>query len=87
MSRDPDRRDLIPDERTEEEELVEQLSQWNTELYYMREDLVILQGKFDVKMARLREVRAENEKFLKEYCPDSIGSDPCDKIEEANDAI
>ncbi len=84
---DPDKYDHIPDERTEEEELMEQIDLSESTIVHCEEQIycirILLNKELHKKqdlMNTLRAVRAENAAFLKEYCPDGIGSDPCDDI-------
>ncbi len=65
----PNERNDIPDERTEEEELQEQIE--HAKARELWGDVIALK-------ARLYQVRKENAAFLREYAPDAIGSDPED---------
>ncbi len=69
----PNERDQIPDERTEEEELEHELAYWGTEV-----DSAFAKVRgIRVKLAKIRK---ENAAFLKDYAPDAIGSDPEDGL-------
>ena len=77
----PDKYDQIPDERTEEEELMEQIAQLKGRAKALEEESDALYGDVLHLQIRLMNVRKENAAFLKAYAPDGIGSDPEDGID------
>ncbi len=74
----PDKREYIPDERTEEEELEEQIQQLKVDNEWHEMCIRHNLEKVVDLLRCLDRVRKENAAFLKDYCPDAIGSDPED---------
>lgn len=83
----PNERDDIPDERTEEEELQEQISvlhgKWSwheEEIEYSQKQMYIIESELNGLELRLKEIRKENANFLRDYAPGAIGSDAEDSL-------
>ena len=81
----PESRQEIPDELTEEEMLLEAIKYYDTtvnnltsEIYRLQTDREEYSNLWIKSTSKLIEVRAENAAFLKSYAPDAIGSAPED---------
>ena len=77
---DPEQRDFIPDEITEEEELKHQIAWYKNVITYHTAQLSHYEVLLVGTECSLKLVQAESKAFLKDYCPGCIGDDPADQI-------